>query len=336
MTSNSLLPIKKQVVVVTGATSGIGLTTARLLAAAGAKLMLIARGEPALRDIVREIRDAGGMAAYAVADVGDRTAVEAAADATVVCFGRIDTWVNNAGVAIYARLADTPDDEHERLFRTNYFGVVNGSLAALARMREHGGAIVNMGTIGAEVPSAILSAYTASKHAMRAFTEALRQELIADGVPVAVTLLLPAGIATPLAEHAAVHVEGEPLIPEPAYDPVVVAHAVLDAATHRRGTIHVGGRGLATVLLTRHAPGLRDRLGARTARMLVDADRAPHRAHNLFAPVDGGRERSTTQTGRTASTHGAAVRHPLVTTLGAAGLVGMLLLLRTSARSRIN
>lgn len=306
----TLLPAERQVVVVTGATSGIGLASVRLLASAGVKVMLVARNEGALRDIVAEVRAGGGTADYAVADVGDRRAVEAVAERTIQLFGGFDAWVNNAGVAIYARLADTPDEEHERLFRTNYFGVVNGSLVALSHLRGKGGAIINMGTIGSEVPSAILSAYTASKHAMRAFTEALRQELIADDVPVSVTLLLPAGVATPLAEHAAVHAEGEALIPEPAYDPDVVARAVLDAVSHPRGNVHVGGRGLATVLASNHLPGLRDRLGSTTKRALIDPVGPEERTGNLFEPQDPGRVRSRRQSGKGSSSYTAARRHP--------------------------
>lgn len=329
-----LKPLRDQVVVVTGATSGIGLASARLLAAAGAAVMLVARDGEALAEVAWEIRESGGTAHHAVADVGDRAAVEAAAAEAIERFGRIDTWVNNAGIAIYARLADTPDDEHERLFRTNYFGVVHGSLVALSHMRERGGAIVNMGTIGAEVPSAILSAYTASKHAMRAFTEALRQELIADDVPVSVTLLLPAGVATPLAEHAGVHADGEALIPEPSYDPTVVARAVLDAAENVRGNVHVGGRGLATVLATQHVPGLQDSLGAATERKLVDPGPPTDRRGNLFEPGDAGRVRSRRQAGKRFSTYAAARRNPAATAVAALLAVGLVAGLAASARAR--
>ncbi|RYH01593.1 SDR family NAD(P)-dependent oxidoreductase [Salipiger sp. IMCC34102] len=311
MTHRRPVPIDRQVVVLTGATSGIGLAAARLLASKGAALMLVARNEAALGQVAADIRAAGGAADHAAADVGDRAAMEAVARQAVQRFGRIDTWVNNAGVAIYARLADTPDDEHERLFRTNYFGVRNGSLVALSHMRERGGTIINMGTIGSEVPSAILGAYTASKHAMRAFTEALRQELIMDGVPVTVALLLPGGVATPLAEHAAVHAEGDALIPRPTYDPQVVAEAILDAACHSRGNVHVGGQGLFTVAATRLLPGLNDRIGKTTARTLLDQGKWVDRPGDLFHPGEGGRQRSLSQSGRIGSLHAAARCHPI-------------------------
>jgi short-subunit dehydrogenase len=311
-----LLPIDKQVIVVTGASSGIGLATATLLASKGARVMLVARDGEALAKVVDEIVKAGGKADYIVADVGDRAQLEQAATKAVTRFGAIDTWVNNAGVAIYAKLADTPDEEHERLFRTNYFGVVNGSVVALKHMRQRGGAIVNMGTIGAQVPSPILSAYTASKFAMRAFSEALRQELKAEGTPVSVTLLLPAGVATPLAEHAAVHVDGEPRIPSPTYDPDVVARAVLDAATHPRGTVHVGGQGIATTLAATHIPGLQDNLGKTTEAVLVAKDISPNRTNNLFGPFDNGRIRSRIQSGRRHSSYNAVLRVPAVARFG--------------------
>lgn len=132
----ALKPLKDQVIVVTGASSGIGLVTARTAAARGARVLLVARSGDALARIVDEIRAAGGNADHAVADVGDAEAVRRAAAIAVERFGRIDTWVNNAGVAIYAKLLETPADEHERLFRTNYFGTVHGCEAAVPHLRR--------------------------------------------------------------------------------------------------------------------------------------------------------------------------------------------------------
>ncbi len=133
--------LDRQVVVVTGASSGIGLVTARMAAANGAKVLLVARSGDALKSIVADIKAQGGCATYAIADVGDADAVEATAAHAVERFGRIDSWINVAGAAIYAGLADTPADEHERLFRRNYFGVVNGCLAALPRLAKGGAPI---------------------------------------------------------------------------------------------------------------------------------------------------------------------------------------------------
>jgi NAD(P)-dependent dehydrogenase (short-subunit alcohol dehydrogenase family) len=134
-----LKPIAEQVVIITGASSGIGLETARMAARAGACVHLIARNDDALAAIVADIEQAGGTASFAVADVGDRAALATAAAIAVERFGRIDTWVNDAGVAIYAALLDTPLAEHERLFRTNYFGVVNGAQVAIEHLRRQGG-----------------------------------------------------------------------------------------------------------------------------------------------------------------------------------------------------
>ncbi len=139
-----LKPLADQVILITGASSGIGLVTAKAAARRGARVMLVARNERVLSEAVDGIVAAGGVAAYAVADVGSLEQVRAAADAAILQFGRIDTWVNNAGVAIYANLVDTPTDEHERLFRTNYFGMVNGALTAVAHLRDAGGALITV------------------------------------------------------------------------------------------------------------------------------------------------------------------------------------------------
>lgn len=144
--------LAEQVIVITGASSGIGLVTAKLAASRGAKVVLVARNEGSLSEAVEVIRAAGGDAIHAVADVGDIEAVQAAARAAVARYGRIDTWVNNAGTAIYAKLIDTPLDEHQKLFRTNYFGAVHGALTAIEHLRGHGGAIVTVGSIASDLP----------------------------------------------------------------------------------------------------------------------------------------------------------------------------------------
>lgn len=324
----TLKPLADQVIVITGASSGIGLMTAKRAAAQGAKVVLVARNGQSLRKAVEEITAAGGEAIFAVADVGDIAAVRAAAAAAKARYGRIDTWVNNAGTAIYGKLIDTPLDEHEKLFRTNYFGTVHGALTAVAHLRERGGAIITVGSIASELPSPILSAYSASKHAVKGLIDALRMELTADQLPIAITLIKPSGIDTPIAQHAANHVDGEALIPPPVYDPELVAIAILDAAQTVRREITVGGAGRLQVLLGTHFPALLDRMAGKMIPIMSDKTRPKTPSTTLFEPTQPGRERSGVQPGRQTSLYTAAERHPaaigLVALAGVGGIAAVL------------
>jgi short-subunit dehydrogenase len=304
-----------------------------MIAAAGGRAVLVARNADALRDIVTEIEADGGKATYAIADVADPAGVRAAADHAVATFGRINGWVNCAGVAIYARLIETPEDEHQRLFQTNYFGVVHGSLVAVEHLREHGGALVTVGSISGDIPSPIMGAYDASKHAVKGFVESLRIELRADALPISVTLIKPAGMNTPIGEHAANHLDGEALIPPPVYDPALVADAILDALQHPRETLTVGGLGRLEVLLGEHFPKALERLGGLMIPLLFDPRRPKTSSSNLHHPVDAGRERSHGESGRSVSLYAVASRRPLITAAALVAGAGLALLAHRAARA---
>jgi NADP-dependent 3-hydroxy acid dehydrogenase YdfG len=197
-----LKPLSQQTIVITGASSGIGLATARRAVRAGARVFLISRNEAALKTIAEELRARGGRADFAVADVGDRAALEAAAEKAQQAFGGFDSWVNDAGVSIYGELEKTALEDQKRLFDTNYWGVVHGSLIAAKALRGRGGAIVNIGSVLSDRAMILQGTYSATKHAVRGFTDTLRMELERDGRPISVTLIKPSGIETGFQDHA--------------------------------------------------------------------------------------------------------------------------------------
>jgi NADP-dependent 3-hydroxy acid dehydrogenase YdfG len=153
MSHAKLKPLDQQVIVVTGASSGIGLATAKLAAQRGAKVVLAARSKEVTEQIVNQINAEGGQAIFVPCDVSDRSQVERLVQSTLQRFGRIDTWINNAGVSIYGRLDQVSEEDSRSLFETNFWGVYNGSLAALPHLVERGGALIN---IGSEVSEAVV------------------------------------------------------------------------------------------------------------------------------------------------------------------------------------
>jgi NAD(P)-dependent dehydrogenase (short-subunit alcohol dehydrogenase family) len=224
--------LSDQTVVITGASSGTGMATARLAARRGARVVLAARGAHGLRDAGDAIRADGGEVACVVADVAQEGDVRRIAEVALDRFGGVDTWVNNAGVSVYGRLEDVPIEDQRRVFETNYWGTVYGCRVALEHLRQRGGALINVGSILSERAFPLQGAYSASKHAIKGFTDALRMELMHDGAPVSVTLIKPAAIDTPYIYHARNYLPMRPQNPPPLYAPEVVARAILHAAEH--------------------------------------------------------------------------------------------------------
>jgi short-subunit dehydrogenase len=308
-----LKPLADQVMVITGASSGIGLVTARAAAAQGAKVVLVARSEQALREAAEQITRAGGTADAVAADVTDAKSVEAAAAFAIQRFGRIDSWVNDAGVAIYCKLVETPLDEHEAMMRTNYFGAVNGAQVAWELMRESGGALITVGSIAGEMTSPMLGGYVATKHAVKGFVDSLRIELMEAGAPIQVTLIAPAGVNTPINMHAANHTDAEGLAPQPVYDVAETVKAILDACVNRRRHVTVGGLGRFAVLFAAHFPRAFARLAPASEPMMRTRAFPKSEGDNLAAPRGPHRERSGEQAAIPVSAYNIAGRHPIAT-----------------------
>jgi len=282
-----LRKIDEQVMVITGATSGIGLTTARMAAEGGAKLVLAARNAEALDQLASELRLKGTQVATIAADVGDPAGVERIGQAAMERFGRIDTWVNNAGVSIYGRNEDVPLEDMQRLFQTNYWGVVHGSLEAVKRMKTRGGgALINLGSEVSDRSIPLQGIYAASKHAIKAFTDSLRMELEKDKAPLSVTLIRPAAIDTMYAVHARNYMDKEPTLPPPVYAPENVARAILYAAQHPKRDVFVGGASKAISSGGFAMPRVIDRfMGATMFRQQqLDQPSSPNRRDALYAP----------------------------------------------------
>lgn len=257
-----LRQINQQVIVITGASSGIGLALAQAAAKAGAKLMLVARNGEALEKIATNLVAGGADVHWAVADVADEAALRRAAEAAVERFGRIDTWVNNAGVSIFGRNEEVAREDQRRLFETNFWGVVNGSLIAVEYLRAKGGALINLGSELSDLAVPLQGMYTASKHAVKGFTDSLRMELEREGVPISITLIKPAAIDTLFVKHAKNYMDVQAKLPAPLYTPQVAANAILAAAQYPQRDVFVGGAAKLSSLAAQWAPRWFDRIAS--------------------------------------------------------------------------
>jgi short-subunit dehydrogenase len=254
-------PINEQVLVITGATSGIGLATARLAVRRGARVVLVSRDAGALERVAGELNQGDPRRRVALgcaADVSFPEQLEQVVKAAEAQFGRFHTWVNNAGVAIYGRITDVPVDDQRRLFDVNVWGVVNGARAAVRHFAARRGVIINVGSIASDMAMPLQGAYSASKHAVKAFTNALRLEVDQAGLPIAVCLIKPSAIDTPFFDHARNYMAYDVEAPPPLYSPDVVARAILRCAVRPSREVTVGGAGRAMTLGAALAPRLSD------------------------------------------------------------------------------
>jgi NAD(P)-dependent dehydrogenase (short-subunit alcohol dehydrogenase family) len=281
----------QQVIVVTGASAGIGRATAQLLARRGARIGLLARGETGLNGAAADVRAAGGEALAIPTDVSDYDAVEQAAQRVEERFGPIDAWINVAFSSVFAPFAEIKPEEFRRVTEISYLGFVNGTMVALKRMRpRNSGVIVQVGSALGERAIPLQSAYCGAKHAIKGFTESLRIELMHENSKVRVTLVQMPAVNTPQFSWVLSRLDKHPQPVPPIYQPEVAARGVLHALDHpRRKQYWVGASTVGTIMGQRLAPALLDRYLARTGydSQQTDEKVRSNGQANLWEPLDG-------------------------------------------------
>lgn len=254
-------PLNEQVVVVCGASSGIGRETAKRFARAGAKVVVAARGDEGLESLADEIRAEGGEAFVAPADVTNPASMHDLAAAAVERYGRIDTWAHIAGVSVYGYFTDVPTEEFARVIETDLIGVAHGAKAAIPHLqRDGGGTFVAVGSVLGKRSVPLMSAYCAAKHGVDGFLESLRMELRHQRIPVNVVQILPSTINTPFFATSRTRMGEKPMGPPPFYPASDVATAIVYVAKHPVRDMTVGGAGKMIVAIQRLSPGMFDRL----------------------------------------------------------------------------
>ena len=289
--------MSKRVVVITGASSGIGRASAELFAQRGWRVGLIARGQAGLEAVRRDLEANGATVAIAPADVSDSAQLESAAAGLEAALGPIDVWINNAGIGVFGRFMDVPEDEFRRVTETNYFGTVNGTRVALRRMLpRNAGTVVQILSLISYRGAPLQSPYSGSKYALRGFTEAVRAEMVEARSRVHLTMVHPPAVNTPFYNHAASHMAKAVRPPPPIYQPEVVAEGVYLAATTRRREVKVAEPTVGLALGNKLMPSLLDFMAGQVGVALQQTDRGGAVAV---------RDRNLERPGQLAASHGA-------------------------------
>jgi NAD(P)-dependent dehydrogenase (short-subunit alcohol dehydrogenase family) len=278
------------VVVITGASAGVGRATVREFASRGADVGLLARDSEGLQAAVEEVEKLGRRAVAVPTDVADADQVEAAAAAVEAQLGPIDVWVNNAMTSVFAPFTEIEPAEFRRVTEVTYLGFVYGTRTALRRMLPRDrGTIVQVGSALAYRGIPLQSAYCGGKHAIKGFTESVRAELLHDKSAVRLTMVQMPALNTPQFEQVLSKLPNRPQPVPPIYQPEVAARAIVWAATHRRRQMLVGASTVATVLGNKVIPGLLDHYLGRTGykSQQTDRPRDPDQPANLWRPVPG-------------------------------------------------
>ncbi len=285
-----LKPIEQQVVAVVGASSGIGRETALQFAQRNAKVVVSARTESGLASLVAEITALGGEAIAVPADISVFEQVQNIADRTVEHYGRLDTWVNAAGTAVISPFEQVTPEEFKRVIDVNLMGPVYGAMVAMPHLRRTGrGAIVTISSIEARRSMPLQTSYSASKHGLEGFMDALRSELKYEGFPISITNILPSVINTPFYNKARTKLGVKPTGIPPYYQPSLVAEAILHAAANPTRDTIVGDVGRFVDSIQKIAPDLADTLVGAIAipGQRTNTSKAANDPNNLFEPIEG-------------------------------------------------
>jgi len=283
-------PRARQIVVVTGASAGVGRAAVRAFARQGADVALLARGVDGLEGARREVEAEGRRALAIRTDVADAGQMEAAADRIERELGPIDVWVNNAMVSVFSPVKELAADEVRRVTEVTYLGVVYGTLAALKRMLPRDrGAIVQVGSALAYRGIPLQAAYCGAKHAIQGFTESLRCELLHDNSQVHLTMVQLPAMNTPQFDWVKSRLPRKPQPVPPIYAPEIAADAIVWAASARRREISVGATTVAAIWSNKIASGLLDRYLAKTGydSQQTEEPADPNRPNNLWNPLPG-------------------------------------------------
>ncbi len=333
----NLKPISQQVVVIVGASTGIGRGAALDFAKQGAKVVAAARNQHALDSLVKQIKAQGGEAVSVVADVADFEQVEAIAQTAIAIFGRIDTWVQNAAVGIVAPFSDTDLDEFRRVIDVTLMGQVYGAKAALPHLKKEGqGSFISISSVEGIRSIPLQSAYSTAKHGVEGFLESIRVELQHEGANINVASIKPAVINTPFYNHARTKVGYKPTGVPPYYDPQLVVAAILYAAEHPTRDYIVGDVGRVLDIAQRLAPGLLDRLLTTPLGFkgqTTDIPKSEQAPDNLFEPMPGYEQADGDYNELTVPSVSDWARRNPVTVLGMAAIATAALLFSNAPKS---
>lgn len=278
--------LTEQVMVITGSSSGIGLACAKKAGSQGARVVITSNDEKELQDAKEKLSSEGITVEYIPADVSEIESLREVAEFAEETFGRIDTWINNAGIHIFGEIEKNEVEDMRRLFEVNYWGVVNGCRVAVDHMKESGGTIINIGSVLSIESVPLQGIYGSSKHAVKGYTDALRMELEKAEIPINVTLIQPSAIATPIVKHSKNLMDEKATLPPPLYDPEVAADAILFCAENPRRSFTVGGVGKAINMSAKFFPSAAERMMEKIMWPLQKRKEEPRGVDELHEPED--------------------------------------------------